>query len=172
MPKRHTMSEGTTTPFRHELKATVPLALTDVLGFYRRELGKRNWKETNGAVVTADKAVIAYTSPDGPAVLKLSRKDDATSVDLVVKNPGAVAKAGIMPKPGQVKVLFGNINRPRKRQSRSTARHQGRGRRRHQEAGWAVARSGAGQIQVFDQSCRAGRCKAKRSRSAPTKPGA
>ena len=41
VPKRHTMSEGTTTPFRHELKATVPLALTDVLGFYRRELGKR-----------------------------------------------------------------------------------------------------------------------------------
>jgi hypothetical protein len=113
VPKRHTMSEGTTTPFRHELKATVPLALTDVLGFYRRELGKRNWKETNGAAVTAvtaDKAVVAYTSPDGPAVLKLSRKDDATSVSLVVKNPGAVAKAGIMPKPGQAKVLFGNIN--------------------------------------------------------------
>ena len=56
VPKRHTMSEGTTTPFRHELKASVPLALADVLGFYRRELGKRNWKEeTQGAVVTADK---------------------------------------------------------------------------------------------------------------------
>ena len=41
VPKRHTMSEGTQTPFRHELKASVPLALTDVLGFYRRELGKR-----------------------------------------------------------------------------------------------------------------------------------
>lgn len=111
VPKRHTMSEGTTTPFRHELKASVPLALTDVLGFYRRELGKRNWKEqSQGVVVTADKAVIAYTAPDGPAVLKLGRKDDATSVSLVVKNPGAVAKAGIMPKPGQAKVLFGNIN--------------------------------------------------------------
>jgi hypothetical protein len=110
VPKRHTMSEGTTTPFRHELKATVPLALTDVLGFYRRELGKRNWKETNGAAIAADKAVIAYAAPDGPAVLKLNRKDDATSVILVVKNPGAVAKASIMPKPGQAKVLFGNIN--------------------------------------------------------------
>ena len=110
VPKRHTMSEGTTTPFRHELKASVPLALTDVLGFYRRELGKRNWKETNGATVTADNAIVAYTSPDGPAVLKLSRKDDATSVSLVVKNPDAVAKAGIMPKPGHAKVLFGNIN--------------------------------------------------------------
>ena len=105
------MSEGTTTPFRHELTASVPLALADVLGFYRRELGKRNWKEqSQGAVVTADKAVLAYTAPDGPAVLKLGRKDDATSISLVVKNPGAVAKAGIMPKPGQAKVLFGNIN--------------------------------------------------------------
>ena len=45
MPKRHTMSEGTKTPFRRELKASVPLELTDVLGFYRRELGKLNWKE-------------------------------------------------------------------------------------------------------------------------------
>ena len=110
VPKRRTMSEGTTTPFRHELKASVPLALTDVLGFYRRELGKRNWKENNGAIVASDKAVIAYTAPDGPAVLKLTRKDDATSVSLVVKNPAAVSKAGIMPKPGQAKVLFGNIN--------------------------------------------------------------
>ncbi len=111
IPKRHTMSAGTTTPFRHELTASVPLALADVLGFYRRELGKRNWKDqSQGAVVTADKVVLAYTAPDGPAVLKLGRKDDATSISLVVKNPGAVAKAGIMPKPGQSKVLFGNIN--------------------------------------------------------------
>jgi hypothetical protein len=111
VPKRRTMSEGTSTPFRHELKASVPLALSDVLGFYRRELGKRNWKEqVQGAVVTVDKAVLAYTAPEGPAVLKLTRKDDAISVSLVVKNPAAVAKAGIMPKPGQAKVLFGNIN--------------------------------------------------------------
>lgn len=111
VPKRHTMTEGTTTPFRHDLKANVPLSLTDVLGFYRRELGKLNWKEeSRGAVITADKAVIAYASPDGPAVLKLGRKDGETTVDLVMKNPGAASKAGILPKPGQVKVMFGNIN--------------------------------------------------------------
>ena len=111
VPKRHTMSDGTSTPFRHALKASVPLALNDVLGFYRRELGKLNWKEqTKGAVVTADKVVIAYTAPDGPALLKLDRKDKEIGVDLVVKNPGAAAKVGILPKPGQVKVIFGNIN--------------------------------------------------------------
>ena len=57
MPKRHTMSEGTKSPFRRELNANVPLDLADVLGFYRRELGKLNWKEeSKGAVVAADNA--------------------------------------------------------------------------------------------------------------------
>ena len=43
-------------------------------------------------------------------MLRLGRKDGATSVRLMLKNPAAVAKAGIAPKPGQAKVLFGNIN--------------------------------------------------------------
>ncbi|HEY6025092.1 MAG TPA: hypothetical protein VIV34_13050 [Pseudolabrys sp.] len=110
LPRRHTMSEGTKTPFRRELKASVPLELTDVLGFYRRELGKLKWNEAAGAKVAADSATIAFTSPDGPATLRLGRKDGETSVSLAMKNPGAVAKAGIMPKPGQAKVIFGNIN--------------------------------------------------------------
>jgi len=111
VPKRHTLRESTKTPFRRELKASVPLDLAAVLGFYRRELGKLNWKEeSKGAVATADSAVIAFASTEGPAVLKLGRNNGETSISLTVKNPDAVAKAGIMPKPGQVKVLFGNIN--------------------------------------------------------------
>jgi hypothetical protein len=42
--------------------------------------------------------------------LKLSRKDDATEVDLVARNPDATVKAGMMPKQGQAKILFGNVN--------------------------------------------------------------
>ncbi len=111
VPKRHTLSEGTKTPFRRELQASVPLELTDVLGFYRRELGKLNWKEeSKGTKIDADSAAVAFTAPEGPALLRLGRKDGATSVRLMVKDPAAVAKAGIMPKPGQAKVLFGNIN--------------------------------------------------------------
>jgi hypothetical protein len=107
VPKRHTLSESTQTPFRRELKANVPLEL----GFYRRELSKLNWKEeSKGAVAAPDNAAVAYASPEGPAVLKLGRKDGETSVSLVVRNPDAVAKSGIMPKPGQAKVMFGNIN--------------------------------------------------------------
>ena len=111
VPKRHTMVMGEKSPFRRDLTANVPLDLTAVLGFYRRELGKLNWKEeTKGAVAAPDNAVIAFTSPEGPALLKLGRKDGETTVKLTVKDPGAAEKAGIMPKPGQTKVLFGNIN--------------------------------------------------------------
>jgi hypothetical protein len=110
MPKRHTMSEGTKTPFRRELNANVPLNLADVLGFYRRELGKLNWKEeSKGAVIATDRAVIAFTAPAGPALLKLGRKDDETTVKLTLKDPGAAEKAGVLPKAGQTKIIFGNI---------------------------------------------------------------
>jgi hypothetical protein len=109
VPKRHTMSEGSQTQFRHGLKASVPLDLTAVLGFYRSELGKRGWKEASGAVVATDRAVISYTSPAGSGVLKLARKDGATSVELAVRDSAKAAQAGLAPKPGQVKVLIGNI---------------------------------------------------------------
>ena len=121
MPKRHTMSEGTKTPFRRELKASVPLELTDVLGFYRRELGKLNWKEeSKGAAITADRAVVTFTAPRAPPCSSSAARTVRPACSLMVKNPAAAAKAGIMPKPGQVKVLFGNINAARKRRSRST----------------------------------------------------
>jgi hypothetical protein len=111
VPKRHTLSEGAKTQFRRELNASVPLDLTAVLGFYRREMGKLNWKEeTKGAVVAADNVAIAFAAPEGPAMLKLSRKDGETKVNLVVRNPAAAAKAGILAKPGQAKLLISNPN--------------------------------------------------------------
>ena len=45
MPKNHTMSTGTKTPFRRELNANVPMSVTVMVDFYRRELGKLHWKE-------------------------------------------------------------------------------------------------------------------------------
>jgi hypothetical protein len=110
VPKRHTMSEGTQTPFRRALKASVPLNFNDVLGFYRRELGKLNWKEQNNGASSGDTATIRYVAPDGPAVLKLTRKDDDINVDLVVKIPGEAEKAGVLPKKGRGLVMLGNIN--------------------------------------------------------------
>ncbi|MDB5565127.1 MAG: hypothetical protein JWP84_1693 [Tardiphaga sp.] len=117
VPKQHTLSapgswkaQGSTSPFRRELDASVPAELGAVLAFYRRELTKRQWKEeAQGAVIKADKVMLAFTAPDGPAVLKLDRRNGETSVNLALKNPTEAAKAGIMPAPGQAKLMFGNM---------------------------------------------------------------
>ena len=105
------MSEGTKTPFRRDLNANVPLDLADCAGLLsprtrqaQLERGKQGRRRRGG------QRGIAYTSPDGPALLKLGRKDGETTVNLVVKNPDAAVKAGMMPKPGQVKVLVANPN--------------------------------------------------------------
>jgi hypothetical protein len=110
VPKRHTMTVGDKSPFRRQLNANVPLNLADVLGFYRRELGKLNWKEESGAAITADSAKIAYTSAEGPGTLMLGRKDGETTVFLETRNPEAAAKAGIVAKPGQARLLVSNPN--------------------------------------------------------------
>ncbi|WFU24671.1 hypothetical protein QA649_00030 [Bradyrhizobium sp. CB1717] len=101
---------GTETPFRRELEASIPAPLGDVLAFYRTELGKLGWQEkTDGATVSAERAQIDFTSPQGPAVLKLGRAKGETTVNLAQKNPEAATKADIMPKPGQARVMLGNI---------------------------------------------------------------
>jgi hypothetical protein len=101
---------GSDAPFRRELEASVPATLNSVLVFYRSELGKRGWKETaEGAIAKPDRVQLAFTSPDGPATLKLGRSKGETSVNLVQKYPAAAAKADVVPKPGQSKLMFGNI---------------------------------------------------------------
>ncbi|GLR84029.1 hypothetical protein GCM10007857_07390 [Bradyrhizobium iriomotense] len=101
---------GIEAPSRRELEASVPAELGDVLAFYRTELTKLGWQEKpDGAVITADRVQLAFASPQGPAVLKLGRANGETSVNLVQKNPDAATKADIMPKPGQAKLLLGNM---------------------------------------------------------------
>jgi len=103
---------GSDAPFRRELEASVPATLNSVLVFYRSELGKRGWQETaEGAVVKPDQVQLAFTSPDGPATLKLGRSKGETSINLAQKYPAAAAKADVVPKPGQSKLLFGNIGK-------------------------------------------------------------
>jgi hypothetical protein len=117
VPKQHSMSSigaskipGTDIAFHRELSASVPAELGSVLAFYRSELGKRGWKETTErAIVKPDQAQLAFTSPDGPATLKLGRSNGETSIDLAQKIPAAAAKADIMPKPGQAKLMFSNL---------------------------------------------------------------
>jgi hypothetical protein len=84
-----------------------PLDLAAVLGFYRAELSKRGWTENDGAVVEPDRAAIAFTTTDGPALLRLIRQDGRTIADLSLHKPAA-ANAGILPRPGQVRLMLGN----------------------------------------------------------------
>ena len=57
---------GSDQSFRTELEASIPAELSDVLAFYRAELSKRGWQEkTDGATVTAERAELAFASPDG-----------------------------------------------------------------------------------------------------------
>jgi hypothetical protein len=105
-----THASGTETPFRLELKATVPAELSDVLAFYRAELGKRGWHEKpDAAMVAADRVRLAFASPKGPAVLTLDRTKGKTEVSLVQRNAEAAAKANILPMPGQARLIFGYL---------------------------------------------------------------
>ncbi len=110
VPKRHTLAVGDKSTFRRQLTANVPLDLKTVLEFYRRELPKLNWKEEPGAAVATDNATVSFSSSEGPGTLKLSRKDGETIVNLSTRDAGAAAKAGVLPKPGQAKVLVTNPN--------------------------------------------------------------
>lgn len=105
-----TKMPGTETPFRRELAASIPASLGDVLAFYRAELSKLGWQEkADGATVSPDRAELDFASPQGPAVLKLGRTRGETTVSLAQKNPDAATKADIMPKPGQARLMLGNI---------------------------------------------------------------
>jgi hypothetical protein len=109
VPSNHTAAEADNTPMRRALTVETPLDLKSVLGFYRQELGKRGWKEATGALVADDSATLDFTSPDGPATLKLERRDDVTTVSLIVSNQAKAKSSGLMAKPGKVKAMFGNL---------------------------------------------------------------
>jgi hypothetical protein len=94
-------------PFIKAVHLETPLDLAGALRFYRLELTKRGWSEDDGAVVEPGSAVIAFTTADGPALLRLARQDDRTIADLSLRKPGA-PNAGILPMPGQVRLLLGN----------------------------------------------------------------
>jgi hypothetical protein len=117
VPKEHTMSSiaagklpGSDIPFRRELEASIPADLASVLAFYRNELGKRGWKEAaERTLIKPDHVQLAFTSPDGPAALRLGRKNDETTVNLALKIPAVAAKSEVLPKPGQARLLLGNL---------------------------------------------------------------
>jgi len=107
LPKRWVLTTAKNSPFIKSVYVETPLDLAAVLRLYRAELSKRGWTENDGAVVEPDRAVIAFTTTDGPALLRLIHQDDRTIVDLSLRKP-AGATAGILPRPGLVRLMLSN----------------------------------------------------------------
>ncbi|MFN0219165.1 MAG: hypothetical protein ACKVP4_10155 [Hyphomicrobium sp.] len=107
-PEPSSSKGHTKSAFFVEANAFVPASVEAVLGFYRRELLGRGWTEEPGADVKADAATVKFKAPDGPAVLTLARKAGETSVLLKLRKTAEAEKAGMLPKAGQAKVMFGN----------------------------------------------------------------
>jgi hypothetical protein len=106
-PKPWLLTTGKNSPFIESVHVETPLGLAAALNFYRVELGKRGWTENGGAAIAPDQAAITFTTSGGPALLRLIHQDDRTIADLSLRKP-ATANAGILSKPGQVKLLLGN----------------------------------------------------------------
>ncbi len=104
---RWSLMTAKNSPFVRSAHVETPLGLEAVLGFYRAALEKRGWTEDDGAVVAPDRAVVAFTTSDGPAQLRLVRQDNMTIADLSLRKLLA-ATSSIRPAPGQVRLLVGN----------------------------------------------------------------
>jgi hypothetical protein len=107
-PKGRVLTTEKNSPLIKSVHVEAPLDLAFVLRFYRVELKKRGWTENDGAVVEPDRAVIAFTTSDGPALLRLTHQGSRTIADLSLRKGDAVGKANILPSPGQVKLMLGN----------------------------------------------------------------
>jgi hypothetical protein len=94
-------------PFIRSAHIETALGLADVLGFYRAALEQRGWTENDGVVVEPERAVVTFTTSDGPALLRLVRQGAITVADLSLRKR-AVATAGFLPKAGQTRLLLGN----------------------------------------------------------------
>jgi hypothetical protein len=83
------LTTGKNSPFIAAVHVETPLDLASVLHFYRGALSTRGWTENDGATVAPDRAVIAFTTSDGPALLRLTRQDGRTIADLSRRKPAA-----------------------------------------------------------------------------------
>ncbi|WP_143201602.1 hypothetical protein [Bradyrhizobium sp. NAS96.2] len=106
-PKPWLLTTARNSPLIEAVRVETALGLAAVLSFYRGALGKRGWTENGVPVVEPDRAMVAFTTSSGPALLRLIRQHDRTVAGLLVRK-SAAANAELQPAQGQVRLLFGN----------------------------------------------------------------
>ena len=99
---------STKTMFSHAVNFSAPNSVAEIVTFYRTELAKLGWKE-DAAKVSDSAAELAFTAPDGPAKLTVARNGDMSDAELTVNDKSNAAKSPLAPKPGMVKLVFGNM---------------------------------------------------------------
>ena len=110
VPAPNSLNGSETSLYRIQVNARVTASVADVLKFYRRELGKRDgWTEATGAIVELGRAIVNYDTSEGPARLTLTSDGADTVVTLFLRKEVLASKAGMLPKPGNVKLMFGNM---------------------------------------------------------------
>jgi hypothetical protein len=109
LPAPASLSGSEKSLFRFSVNSSVRASVETIIAFYRREIGKLDWNERPGAVIAADHAEISYTTPQGPALLKIERKNGETLSTLLVRKEEDARKAGMLPRAGQTRLMFGNI---------------------------------------------------------------
>lgn len=107
LPRPWLLTTAKTSALIEALHVETPLGVAEALRFYRAELGKRGWTEDDGAVVAPDRAVVAFATPDGPALLRIASAGDRTNADLSRRKPGAT-NPNMLPKQGQAMLMLGN----------------------------------------------------------------
>ncbi len=100
---------STRTAFSHAVNFSAPNSVAEIVAFYRAELGKKGWKE-DAAKVADTEAELSFTAPDGPAKLVVKRNSDMSDAELTVTEKAKAAASPLAPKPGMVKLVFGNMS--------------------------------------------------------------
>ena len=100
---------STRTQFSHAVNFSAPNSVADIVAFYRTELTKKGWKE-DAAKLGDSEAELKFAAPDGPATLSLKRNGDMTDAELTVSEKAKAAASPLAPKPGMVKLVFGNMS--------------------------------------------------------------
>ncbi len=100
---------STTTLYSKAVNFSAPNSVADIVAFYRSELAKKGWKE-DAAQVSDMEAELSFTAPEGPAKLVVKRNGDLSDAELTLNNKAKAAASPLAPKPGKVKILFGNMS--------------------------------------------------------------